>query len=100
MACGEIGLAGELRQASQMERRLSEAARVGFTTAVIPVGSPPTPEGILGLRAETLTEALHLTNLLGGSGFNAPRQDAARSVDESDLDWADLPPLRSEPDGR
>ena len=95
VACGEIGLAGELRQASQTERRLSEAARVGFTTAVIPAGSPPTPEGILGLRAETLTEALHLTGLLGGSGFTA-----APTNEESDLDWANLPPLHADPDPR
>ena len=93
VACGEIGLAGELRQASQSERRLSEAARVGFTKAVIPVGSPPTPKGILGLRAETLTEALHLTGLLGGSGFNAPRSEGAASSSDIDLDWIDLPPL-------
>ena len=95
VACGEIGLAGELRQSSQMERRLSEAARVGFTTAVIPAGSPPTPKGILGLRAETLSEALHLTGLLGGSGFNAPRTEG-----ESDLALTDLPPLHHEPESR
>ncbi len=94
VACGEIGLAGELRQASQMERRLSEAARVGFTTAVIPAGSPPTPEGILGLRAETLTEALHLTGLLGGSGFNAPPVN-----EQHDLDLTELPPLHADPGG-
>ena len=95
VACGEIGLAGELRQSSQMERRLAEAARVGFTTAVIPAGSPPTPEGILGLRAETLSEALHLTGLLGGSGFNAPR-----TSEESDLALADLPPLHGDSESR
>ncbi len=67
VACGEIGLAGELRQTSQIERRLNEAARVGFTTAVIPAGAPATPSGIIGLRAETLAEALHLTHLIGPS---------------------------------
>ena len=66
VACGEIGLAGELRQTGQIERRLIEAARVGFTTAVIPAGAPPTPDGIVGLRAETVTEALQLTNLVEG----------------------------------
>ena len=69
VACGEIGLAGELRQSAQIERRLAEAARVGFTTAVIPAGAPPTPPGIVGLRAETITEALHLSGVLSRSGF-------------------------------
>jgi len=65
VACGEIGLAGELRQTAQLERRMHEAARVGFTTAVIPAGAPATPDGIVGIRAETLAEALHLTHMLG-----------------------------------
>ena len=30
MACGEVGLAGELRQVQATERRLGEAARLGF----------------------------------------------------------------------
>lgn len=75
VACGEIGLAGELRQSAQTERRLAEAARVGFTKAVIPAGAPPTPDGIVGLRAESLSEALHLTGLVGNfrGGFNNVR---------------------------
>ncbi len=35
-AIGEIGLAGELRSVNQMERRLNEAARLGFRRVVIP----------------------------------------------------------------
>lgn len=33
---GEIGLGGELRSVGQMERRLSEAERLGFRTAYVP----------------------------------------------------------------
>jgi DNA repair protein RadA/Sms len=33
---GEVGLGGELRPIGQLERRLSEAARMGFTTAWVP----------------------------------------------------------------
>ena len=36
VAIGEIGLAGELRRVPEIGRRLSEAARLGFTTAVVP----------------------------------------------------------------
>lgn len=33
---GEVGLAGEVRAVSQIDNRLREASRLGFTTAVIP----------------------------------------------------------------
>jgi DNA repair protein RadA/Sms len=33
---GEVGLGGELRAVSQLERRLAEAERLGFRTAVVP----------------------------------------------------------------
>ena len=36
VAIGEIGLAGECRAVSNLEQRLSEASRLGFTSAVIP----------------------------------------------------------------
>ena len=36
VAFGELGLAGECRAVSELERRVNEAARLGFTKAVIP----------------------------------------------------------------
>lgn len=36
MAVGEIGLSGELRTVSQLERRLAEAARLGFKRCIVP----------------------------------------------------------------
>ncbi|WP_055482424.1 DNA repair protein RadA [Sphaerimonospora mesophila] len=36
---GEVGLAGELRQVREVRRRLAEAARLGFTRAIVPTGS-------------------------------------------------------------
>ncbi|MPZ61298.1 MAG: DNA repair protein RadA [Propionibacteriales bacterium] len=36
VAVGEVGLAGELRRTPDLERRLAEAARLGFTDAVVP----------------------------------------------------------------
>ena len=38
---GELGLGGELRGVSQIERRLAEAARLGFKTVFLPVRSRP-----------------------------------------------------------
>jgi DNA repair protein RadA/Sms len=36
---GEVGLAGELRPVRDVRRRLAEAARLGFTRALVPAGS-------------------------------------------------------------
>lgn len=36
VAIGEIGLGGEIRPVPRLDQRLSEAAKLGFTTAVIP----------------------------------------------------------------
>jgi DNA repair protein RadA/Sms len=36
VAIGEIGLSGELRSVSQLEKRLAEAAKLGFTSCLIP----------------------------------------------------------------
>ena len=65
VASGEIGLGGELRQVGQTARRLSEAARLGFRTALVPLSAPAAPEGVVALRAATLAEAIELA----GCGF-------------------------------
>ncbi|MEO6204202.1 MAG: DNA repair protein RadA [Mycobacteriales bacterium] len=39
IALGELGLSGELRPVPDLERRLSEAARLGFRRAIVPAGS-------------------------------------------------------------
>ncbi|MCL2488928.1 MAG: DNA repair protein RadA, partial [Oscillospiraceae bacterium] len=36
VACGEVGLAGEIRAVSHIDARISEAARLGFTKILIP----------------------------------------------------------------
>ncbi len=60
VACGEVGLGGELRQVGATPRRLAEAARLGFRRAVVPASAPEPPTGIVALRATTLSEALDL----------------------------------------
>jgi DNA repair protein RadA/Sms len=57
---GEVGLAGDLRRVSGMERRLAEAARLGFTTALIPHGFNSVPAGMCALPAKTINGALAL----------------------------------------
>jgi DNA repair protein RadA/Sms len=63
VACGEVGLAGELRRVQAIERRLAEAARLGFRRAVVPQSAPEGPIELELLRAGTLLEAVRL--LLG-----------------------------------
>lgn len=56
---GEVGLAGDLRRVTGMDRRLAEAARLGFTVAVVPVGCGAPPPGLRTLESPTLVEALN-----------------------------------------
>ena len=57
---GEVGLAGDLRRVTGTERRLAEAARLGFTTALIPHGVKSVPPEICAMPAKTLNGALGL----------------------------------------
>jgi DNA repair protein RadA/Sms len=43
---GEVGLTGELRAATGVERRLREAARLGFTRALLPAGREGGPSAV------------------------------------------------------
>ncbi len=57
VAIGEIGLSGEIRQVSQMERRLKEAERLGFEAAIIPEGIP-LRTNLEILPSKTITDAM------------------------------------------
>jgi DNA repair protein RadA/Sms len=54
---GEVGLAGDLRRVTGMDRRLAEAARLGFTTALVPPGAKA-PKGLTTLEVSTIGDAL------------------------------------------
>ncbi|CAN5787778.1 DNA repair protein RadA [soil metagenome] len=64
VACGEVGLGGELRQVAHTPRRLAEAARIGFKRAVVPYSAPEPPPGIEVMRVGTLTDAVDRLGLL------------------------------------
>ena len=68
VAIGEIGLLGELRSVTGLERRLREAARLGFTRALVPPGGHAllAIPGIAGLTVRTIREALGIA--LGPAG--------------------------------
>jgi DNA repair protein RadA/Sms len=60
---GELGLAGEVRMVPGAERRLTEAARAGFTRALVPQSVPAdaVPDALEARRVRTLAEALTST---------------------------------------
>lgn len=56
---GEVGLGGELRSVSQTEKRLSEIAKLGFKTAVVPkmsMKNVTVPEGLNVKKVSALWE--------------------------------------------
>lgn len=63
VVCGEVGLAGELRQVSQADRRLEEAARLGYRHAVVPATMGETTASIRLLRAGSVRQAMVLAGL-------------------------------------
>jgi DNA repair protein RadA/Sms len=79
VAVGEVSLLGDLRPVRGLERRLREAARLGFRRAVVPAsGAGTDPDGVLArppdglevIAVRTLPEALNraLTDQHGTSG--------------------------------
>ncbi len=55
---GEVGLAGEVRRVGGLDRRLAEAARLGFTRALVPPDAGRPPPGM------TLTEVTDLGSVM------------------------------------
>ncbi|MDX6246062.1 MAG: hypothetical protein QOE76_3785 [Frankiales bacterium] len=63
VAVGEVGLAGEVRPVSAVARRLAEAARLGFTRALVPTGAGSGPAGMTVTEVPDLAAALRATGL-------------------------------------
>jgi DNA repair protein RadA/Sms len=62
---GEIGLAGELRPVGTPDLRLKEAARLGFTQALVPKGQGKNAPKELAIKeAGTLREALQMIHVV------------------------------------
>ncbi|TES81609.1 MAG: DNA repair protein RadA, partial [Dehalococcoidia bacterium] len=67
VAAGEVGLSGELRAVSQLDRRVAEAARLGFKRCLVPrtAAQIKAPKNIKLVPVSTLREAIKL-GLVGG----------------------------------
>jgi DNA repair protein RadA/Sms len=60
VAIGEVGLAGEIRRVTGTSRRLAEAARLGFTHALVPPDPGRVPPGIEAIEVADLGRALRI----------------------------------------
>ena len=58
LSFGEVGLAGEVRQVPSPEQRLGEAARLGFTRALVPAGTPDGRWPMTLVRVRSVAEAV------------------------------------------
>ena len=76
VAFGEVGLAGEVRRVTGLDRRLAEAARLGFRHALVPAGSladSSVPEGIRAVEVADVPRAIEaMGRLAGGRPTAAP----------------------------
>ena len=67
---GEVGLAGEVRAISQLERRVVECQRLGFTHILCPRDSArhiKAPEGVSLHGVDTVAQAMAVLDLLPAS---------------------------------
>lgn len=82
---GEVGLSGELRGVGQVERRLGEAAKLGFSQAIAPLS--PTEVRIEGLDAMLVRGVGDaIERALVGGGRSRGRGRAAVAEEDSDTE--------------
>ena len=65
VAIGEVGLAGEIRKISGVDRRLQEAFRLGFKRALVPAGSDVKIAGMEIVEVSRLDQALQRVKITG-----------------------------------
>ncbi|EST20867.1 DNA repair protein RadA [Streptomycetaceae bacterium MP113-05] len=84
VAIGEVGLAGEVRRVTGVQRRLSEAARLGFTHALVPGDPGRIPSGMRVLEVADIGDALRVLparpqrTRSSGADQEPPEEDARR----------------------
>ena len=69
VALGEVGLAGELRRVPGLQHRLGEAARLGFSHALVPADLGPVPAASLRFPGLTVLEVADLGRALSVLGL-------------------------------
>jgi hypothetical protein len=76
-AVGEVGLAGEIRSVLCLERRVAEAARLGFEVILVPPGELRAPPGIEIVKVSKLAAALEFAGVTGRSAARLAAVDGA-----------------------
>jgi DNA repair protein RadA/Sms len=74
VAIGEVGLAGEVRRVTGVQRRLAEAHRLGFTHALVPPDPGKVPAGMQGTEVADVREALRTLALPSVGTSNPPER--------------------------
>ncbi len=77
---GEISLSGDVRLASQSESRLKEAAKLGFTNAIVPKGT--TAEGA-ATALRSISDVRKLADLIGAGPVDQGREMVQLRRDEA-----------------
>jgi DNA repair protein RadA/Sms len=72
VAIGEVGLAGEIRRVAGIQRRLTEAERMGFRRAVVPAGSGTVPAGLYGSTELQVTEVADIRSAMAAALGSRP----------------------------
>ena len=78
VALGEVGLNGELRGVSQLDRRIAEAVRLGFKSCLVPRLKSKSSLDLAGvqlIQAGSVTEALRLGLAKEGKTLNSEGRD-------------------------
>ena len=78
IAFGEVGLAGEIRPAPRGQERLKEAAKLGFTTAIVPKANAP-KKAIPGLSIHAVERVDEAMDTLRGLDYG-PRTPGVKSA--------------------
>jgi DNA repair protein RadA/Sms len=74
---GEVGLSGDVRRVGAVGRRLAEAARLGFTDALVPPGAGPGPAGVRVTEVSDLGAALRALVAAAAAGGRPSPQPGA-----------------------
>jgi len=80
VAFGEVGLAGDVRSVTSMSRRLAEAARLGFTDAIVPARSRSTGAPPAGLRLHEVSTVQDAIREARRQATASPRATASTTV--------------------
>lgn len=76
VAIGEVGLLGELRPVPGLERRLREAARLGFRTAVVPGSRRGDLPGVAGMEVIVVPNLRTAIEHAVGTGHGPAEEEA------------------------